>query len=268
MKRDAVFAGRWYPDDEAELRDLITGYLESHQPLDAKVHGIMAPHAGYVHSGAVAGASFGAVTVPERVIVLCPNHRDRRPDRPMFAIAPHDGWETPLGELALDKELSQTLAGACPGAELDAIAHSEEHAIELQLPFLQVCNPAVKMVAISVGTLNFENLERLGDSLAEHVGPETLIVASSDMTHYETREIVFRKDQKALDKIEEFDGKALLEICAREKISMCGRGPAVVMLKVCERFGADKVKVLCRDTSKGGKDPAAPVVGYAALAVY
>lgn len=268
MEREAVFAGRWYPGEESELRKAISCYLEPHKLVDAPVRGIMAPHAGYIHSGAVAGASFASVSVPERVILLCPNHRDRRPDRPAFAVSGHEFWETPLGEIAMDQDLSRAIVAACPGAELDTEAHSEEHAIELQLPFLQVCNPQVKIVAISVGTLKFEDLERLGDVLAELIGPETLLVASSDMTHYESREIVFRKDQKALEKIEEFDGRGLLDICAREEISMCGRGPVVVMLKSCQRFGANNVKVLCRDTSKGAKNELAPVVGYAALAVY
>ncbi|MDF1667255.1 MAG: AmmeMemoRadiSam system protein B, partial [Planctomycetota bacterium] len=196
------------------------------------------------------------------------NHRDRRPHRPAFAVAAHDSWETPLGEIPIDRALSEAIVDACPGAELDTEAHSEEHAIELQLPFLQVCNPKVKIVAISVGTLNIGKLERLGEALAETLGSESLLVASSDMTHYEPREIVFQKDKKALEKIEEFDSEGLLDICAREEITMCGRGPVAVMLKSCLRFGANNVKVLCHDTSKSGNDQTAPVVGYAALAVY
>ena len=268
MKRGAVFAGRWYPSEERALARDIEAYLDSGSKSGHSVRGLVSPHAGYIHSGAVAGAAFAAVTVPDQVVVLCPNHRDRRPQRPAFAVASHDVWATPLGDVEIDGELSQAIVASCPGAALDSVAHEEEHAIELQLPFLRFLNPQVRVVAISVGTLNFESLTRLGAVLAETMREDSLLVASSDMNHYEARDIVFAKDQKAIDKIKEFDGAGLLKLCAEEKISMCGRGPVVSLLERCDRLGAKNVKLLSHDCSKGRGGSEAPVVGYAALAVF
>jgi MEMO1 family protein len=266
--REAVYAGHWYPGEEAALRQSLTDFMAPHEVLPKKVHALVAPHAGYVHSGSVAGFAYGAIAPPKVAVVLCPNHRDRRLNRPSFAVAPHPTWKTPLGEIGLDLELSAKIVEDCVYADFDGIAHSEEHSIELQIPFLQLLNPEVKLVAISIGSLNLKKLDCLAVTLVKHLGDEALIIASSDMTHYESRTSVLAKDKRALEKVINFDGPALLEICDREEITMCGRGPVVVALKCSELQGASEVRLLCHDTSRASAGvPDGPVVGYAALAI-
>jgi hypothetical protein len=169
----------------------------------------------------------------------------------------------------LDRELSQKIVADCDDAQFDAPAHSQEHAIELQLPFLKALNSKVKIVAISVATLNVEKLENLALALAKNISEDCLLIASSDMTHYQPRSTVMAKDRRALERVKQFDGVGLLDLCDREEISMCGRGPVVAVLKACQLMGAKEVRVLCHDTSKPAGDAEDdPVVGYAALAIF
>jgi MEMO1 family protein len=268
--RHPVVAGRFYPRDPDDLRTEAQGYLDqasvlSEAPLRAL--GCIAPHAGYVYSGHVAGALFGRIEIPERCIVLCPNHTGKGR---ALAIVSEGAWETPLGAVAIDTELASTLKQSFPLLQEDSAAHRAEHAAEVELPFLQLRQPDVKFVPIALGTTQFEPLEKLGRALAEVIAARqerVLIVASSDMNHYESDAVTRAKDHRAIERILSLDPRGLYEVVTQQNISMCGFGPAVAMLTAARGLGAksaDLVKYATSGDVSGDRDM---VVGYAGVVV-
>src|SRR5262249_36254045 len=142
--------------------------------------GCIAPHAGYMYSGHVAGAVYAQLEVPRQCVVLCPNHTG---DGFPLAIMTRAAWQTPLGEVARATELGEVLLRGFRALHEDGSAHRAEHAIEVQLPFLQTRQPELRMAPIAIGTRDFELLSGLGEALARAVSAQTeptLIVASSD----------------------------------------------------------------------------------------
>ena len=212
MVREPAVAGKFYPANPKKLRADIDSYL-SPAPARQRVSamGCIAPHAGYMYSGHVAGAVFSAIEVPARCIVLCPNHTGR--GHPLSIMA--DGnWRTPLGEVAIDSDLAAELLRSYPALTKDSEAHRFEHAIEVELPFLQTVRPEVQIVPLAVGTGRLVLLDQLGQALAEVVqscAEPVLIIASSDMNHYEDDDSTRIKDHKAIKKILARDPQGLYE---------------------------------------------------------
>ena len=266
MVREPAVAGRFYPADPARLRADVNSYLSPSRNR-VKAIGCIAPHAGYMYSGPVAGAVFAAVEIPERCVVLCPNHTGR--GHPL-AIMTEGKWRTPLGELPIDSKLANALLDSFAALAEDSAAHRSEHAIEVELPFLQTIRPDLHMVPIAVGTGRLLLLEHLGQALASVIQSseeEILIVASSDMNHYEDDKTTRVKDRKAIDKILALDPQGLYDTIMNESISMCGFGPAVGMLTAAKLLGAKKAELVQYATSgdtSGDKDM---VVGYAGIVV-
>jgi AmmeMemoRadiSam system protein B len=264
--REPAVAGRFYPGETAKLRIDVESYLS---PRRGRVHaiGCIAPHAGYMYSGRVAGAVFSGIEIPSRCIVLCPNHTGF--GRPL-AIMKEGAWRTPLGDLPIDSDLAGRLLQAFPALVEDSAAHRSEHAIEVELPFLQVIRPDVKFVPIAVGTGQLMLLEHLGDSLATAIaayGQPVLIIASSDMNHYEDDATTRVKDRKAIDQILALNPAGLYETVVAESISMCGFGPAVAMLTAAKRLGAKKAELVQYATSGDVSGDRETVVGYAGIIV-
>ena len=264
--REPAVAGRFYPADPAELRGEVTSYLSPPQER-VRTIGCIAPHAGYVYSGGVAGAVFSRLEIPSCCIVLCPNHTGF--GHPL-AIMKEGAWRTPLGDLSIDSELAGRLLQAFPALVEDAAAHRSEHAIEVELPFLQVIRPDAKFVPIAVGTGRLLFLEHLGEALAtviEAYEQPVLIIASSDMNHYEDDSTTRVKDRKAIDRILAIDPRGLYETVMNESISMCGFGPAVTMLTAAKRLGAQKAELVQYATSGDVSGDHETVVGYAGIVV-
>src|ERR1700719_1194295 len=163
--RHPAVAGRFYPNDPDILLQDVKSYL-SPQTANTRALGCVAPHAGYVYSGGVAGAVFAKLDVPQRIIVLCPNHTGK--GRPL-AIMSQGAWETPLGQASIDAPLAEALKKRFPLLTEDSDAHRNEHAIEVELPFLQVCRPDFTFVPIALGTGHFDILEKLGEAVADEV---------------------------------------------------------------------------------------------------
>lgn len=262
--RQPAVAGRFYPADRAVLRDALSSFLTPSLP-PLPVIGCMVPHAGYIYSGPVAGAVFSRIEIPERCIVLCPNHTGK--GKPL-AIMSSGAWQTPLGEVAVDSQLAQSLKLQFPMLNEDAEAHRAEHAIEVELPFLQQCRRDLSFVPIVLGTGNFEVLENLGKAIAEvlKVRP-ALIIASSDMNHYENDRITRVKDHKAVEQILALDPRGLYDVVTREEISMCGVGPAIVMLTAARTLGARTAELIQYATSGDVSGDREMVVGYAGIVV-
>ncbi len=229
--------------------------------------GCVAPHAGYMYSGQVAGAVYSRLDLPQRCIVLCPNHTGK--GQPL-AIMSEGGWETPLGLASIDSDLADALKQRFPLLVEDSAAHRSEHAIEVQLPFLQARKPDFTFVPIALGTGNFEILAALGEAIAEVLKAQlepVLMIASSDMNHYESDTVTRVKDHKAIERILTLDARGLFDVVMKEKISMCGFGPTVVMLTSARRLGATHAELVQYATSGDISGDREMVVGYAGIIV-
>ncbi len=269
LRRPAV-AGRFYPDDPDDLRAEALAYLSqtsdtNQTPLRAL--GCLAPHAGYMYSGHVAGAVFARVEVPKRCIVMCPNHTGMGL---ALAIMSEGAWQTPLGQAAIDAELAAELKTRFPVLQEDSAAHRAEHAAEVELPFLMLRQPELKFVPIALGTGQFEVLEQLGKALADVITAQedpVLIVASSDMNHYESDAVTRGKDHRAIERILSLDPRGLFDVVTQQNISMCGFGPAVAMLTAARQLGAKSAELVKYATSGDISGDREMVVGYAGVVV-
>jgi AmmeMemoRadiSam system protein B len=264
--RHPAVAGRFYPRDRRILLEDIRSYLSPQQTAMPAI-GCVAPHAGYMYSGAVAGAVYSRIEVPASCIVLCPNHTGM--GEPLSIISSGE-WETPLGLAPVDSALAHSLKERFPLLKEDTEAHRTEHAIEVQLPFLQERRTGMAFLPIALGTQNYDALEALGRAVAEVIAEQqstTLIVASSDMNHYESDAVTRIKDRKAIDRMLALDPKGLYDVVMREDISMCGLGPAVVMLTAANRLGARSAQLVKYATSSDVSGDHATAVGYAGIVV-
>lgn len=263
--RQPAVAGKFYPGRASDLSHAVNSFLiaSPRRPAIACI----APHAGYMYSGHVAGAVFSAVEIPSRVIVLGPNHTGR--GQPL-SIMSTGGWLTPLGEVPVASELAEQLKRHFPPLTDDAEAHRAEHAIEVELPFLQVLRPDVCVVPVALGTRNFEVLDGLGTAIAAVISQlekNVLIIASSDMNHYESDVITRGKDAKAMERILALDPRGLFDVVLREDISMCGLGPVVSALSAARSLGATKAELIKYATSGDVSNDRDYVVGYAAIVI-
>ena len=265
--RHAAVAGRFYPGDPDDLRAEANSYLTQTNQAPIRALGCIAPHAGYMYSGHVAGAVFARVEVPARCIVLCPNHTGLGR---ALAVMSEGAWQTPLGDVSIDSELAADLKRSFPALNEDSAAHRAEHAAEVELPFLLLRQPGLKFVPIALGTRQFEVLEQLGIALAEVVSAQStsvLIVASSDMNHYESDVLTRAKDHRAIERILSLDPSGLYEVVTQQQISMCGLGPAVAMLTAARQLGARSAELVKYATSGDISGDRETVVGYAGVVV-
>ena len=268
--RPPAVAGRFYPADPDDLRAEALAYLSqaggANQP-PVRAFGCLAPHAGYMYSGHVAGAVFARVEVPRRCIVMCPNHTGMGR---ALAIMSEGAWQTPLGEAAIDAGLAADLKTRFPVLQEDSAAHRAEHAAEVELPFLMLRQPKLKFVPIALGTGQFEVLEQLGIALADVIAMQNdpvLIVASSDMNHYESDAVTRAKDHRAIERVLSLDPRGLFDVVTQQNISMCGFGPAVAMLTAARQLGAKSTELVKYATSGDISGDREMVVGYAGVVV-
>lgn len=264
--RQPAVAGRFYPADAATLRQDMESYI-TRSPRATLAIGCVVPHAGYMYSGSVAGAVYSNVEIPGRCIILCPNHTGL--GQPI-SIMTTSLWQTPMGAAQIDLPLAEALKRQFPLLTEDAEAHRREHAIEVQLPFLQALRPNIKFVPIALGTANFEILQKLGEALAELLKNQTdsvLMIASSDMNHYENDHITRIKDHKAIERILSLDPLGLFDVVMKEQISMCGFGPTVSMLTAARNLGATSAELVKYATSGDVSGDRDLVVGYAGVIV-
>lgn len=265
--RVAQFADdRWYPSRADALQREVDGYLEV-APQPYRALGVVAPHAGYYYSGRVAGAVYGAVVVPDRVIVLCPNHRGIGARR---AIMVEGTWRIPGRDIPVDMAAAATIRRHASWLTADGVAHSQEHSLEVQLPFLDRRNPSFSLVPICLYPQSVEECRRLGLALAaalRELPGDTLIVASSDMNHYESARLGNAKDQLAIDRVLALDPSGLHQTVRSEGITMCGVVPATAMLFAALELGASSAHLVKYEDSGDSNGDKSHVVGYAGLVV-
>jgi len=265
MVRSPAVSGRFYPSQRDQLRRDVLTYLDHPEPSTAI--GIVSPHAGYIFSGSIAGETFACVEVPDTVIVLGPNHYGYGPP---LALWEGDAWLTPLGEITIDRSTSERLRSLCPDLQVDAAAHRQEHSLEVQVPFIQCLNPHSSLVAVAIGMASLSALKALGGAIAtlvEESDTSPLIVASSDMTHFESSEAAASKDRRALEHVINLDPEGLFRTVRDQHISMCGVLPVVAMLYAARQLGATSGKLVRYGNSGETTGDYADVVGYAGVVI-
>jgi AmmeMemoRadiSam system protein B len=266
MVRLPAVAGSFYPSDAAELSAQIREYLTPENGLTPRnVKACLVPHAGYMYSGHVAGAVFSSIRIPIKVVILGVRHRP--PGSPV-AIISGGAWRTPLGDAQTDHELAEKLRAACPQLTEDTVAHSKEHSLEVEIPFLQVLNPDFHFVPIALGTAHFETLVSVGEAIGSVLAAEkdeVLLVTSSDLNHYEDDATTRVKDRKAIEQLLSMDPRGLYDTCRNEDISMCGLGPAVAMLTALHILTASHAELIRYATSADRAGDPSAVVGYAGM---
>ncbi len=264
--RPCAKAGQFYPADASQLAAMVDGFLSGDALAKESWPAIMVPHAGLQYSGQLAADVFRRVEIPSRVIVIGPKHTARGVD---WAVAPHETWELPGGGVASDVELARALADKIPGLQLDAAAHADEHAIEVELPFLARLAPRSKVVGIALAGCQLSQCQQFAAGLAELISamPEPpLIVISSDMNHFATDEENRRLDEMALAAMETLDPGKLLSTCRDQNISMCGVIPAVIVMETLRRLGKlTQVQRVGYATSADVSGDKSRVVGYAGM---
>ncbi len=264
MVREPAVAGMFYPGGARSLEQEVARHLRedtSHHDL----LGCVAPHAGYMYSGPVAGRLYGHLRIPRRVVILGPNHTGLGS---RVAVAPHLSWRTPLGPEPLDRELADLLLAEYPSAVPDELAHGREHSLEVQLPFIQVRRPGALVLPVVLQHLSLPECLELGAALARAIrraGEPVGIVASSDMTHYEPDPVARERDRLAIDAALTLDPAELYDTVHANRISMCGVVPATVMLEAVRHLGVTGGHLVDYATSGDTGGDRSSVVGYAGL---
>jgi len=266
MIRPPAVAGRFYPSDPQELRRQIQEY-SSGATEKTHVLGCVVPHAGYAYSGRVAGAVYAAIEIPAQSILLGPRHF---PQGQPMAILSEGSFETPLGQAQIDSELAAELARACPLLREDEVAHGREHSLEVQLPFLQTLAANFRFVPVVLATDRYGAMEELGRGVAQVVKAQrerVLVIASSDMNHYESEAITRAKDERAIARILALDPRGLYDTVRSEGITMCGYAATVAMLVAVRELGAKGATLVRHATSGEVTGDLDEVVGYAGIVI-
>jgi hypothetical protein len=266
MIRKPAVAGSFYPGSEKELAAMIATMVDDGAPKE-DVIGLVCPHAGIIYSGPVAGATVSRIRITDTVIIMGPNHTGL--GKP-FSIMTSGTWETPMGNVEIDTDLAEKLGGHSSYLEEDTGAHLREHSIEIQLPFLLHFKKNFKIVPIVLSHATGSVYREIGQEIAEvlgELGREIVILASSDMTHYESQKEAERKDNSAIDAIMNLDDEALLERIASQNITMCGYAPVVALISAAKAMGARKAELIRYQTSGETSGDFTSVVGYAGLII-
>lgn len=295
MLRQPAVAGQFYKGSSDALKKQVREFIVSHA-VKKKALGILSPHAGLIYSGSVAGAVYSSIDLPNTFVLIGPNHTGL--GAPVSLMASGQ-WETPLGLVEIDEALAASILSNAPRIHEDSLAHLREHSLEVQLPFIQYFKSNFKIVPIQMLDTRLETCLEVGKAVGEAIknrgqGPgvrgqgedqekprsaevnselqtpnyeQPLIVASSDMSHYERAATAKEKDFKAIHRILDLDPEGLYRTVKEYGITMCGYGPAVAMLAACKLLGAAKAELIKYTNSGDVSGDYEQVVGYAGIVV-
>jgi len=264
MIRQAVVAGQFYPAQAAKLREMIRGMVDEKAEKETVI-GLVLPHAGYIYSGPVAGATISRVRFKGTFIIIGPNHTGM--GKPM-SIMTQGTWETPLGQVEIDSALAKKILATSKHLQDDSRAHQHEHSIEVQLPFLQYFKKDVRIVPIAIAYADPTAYKELGREIAQAVKSlktAVVIVASSDMSHYEPQQQAQLKDSQAIEAILKLNEDELLRRVSQLNISMCGYAPTVALITAAKELGARQAELVRYQTSGDTTGDYSSVVGYAGI---
>lgn len=272
LRRAPAVAGLFYPAQPAQLLEAVATLLAEAAPAAAPAPAVaaMAPHAGYLYSGHTAARVFGALEVPRRVIILAPNHTGDGDAAQGGSVLALGVLATPIGDVPVDEALAAALIAECPLLEDDRAAHRREHAIEVELPFLLARRPDVTVVPVVLGWSDWPRTRALGEALArvvEGAGEPVLLLASSDMNHFEPAAVAEPKDRLALTALGRLDGDELLDVTRRHRVTMCGRVPAAAAAHAARLLGAARAELLEYSHSGMVTGDDSRVVAYAGVTI-
>ncbi len=266
MKRKAVVAGQFYPANQKSLLRQIEELIDK-QAQKQDVLAVIMPHAGYIYSGPVAGKTISQVKINNTALILGPNHTGLGGP---YNLISSGTWSTPLGEVPINENLAKLLIKNSSVIVEDESAHIYEHSIEVELPFLQYFNKNITIVPMIISDFLPGNFKKVGEEIAQAIQQyekPTLIVASTDMTHYEPHEQARDKDKAAIEAILELDPEKLYAAVNKQKISMCGIAPVEVALYACKNLGAKNAQLIEYQTSGDTSGDYSSVVGYAGIVI-
>ena len=290
MLRHPAVAGQFYKGSTESLRKQVREFILT-DAVKTKALGIVSPHAGLIYSGSVAGAVYSRIELPDTFVLIGPNHTGL--GAPVSLMA-RGQWETPLGLVEIDETLAASILSNSPRIQEDSLAHLREHSLEVQLPFIQHFKKEFKIVPIQMLDTRLETCKEVGKAVAEaiksraqgsgtrseeeevqprHSGPyhgplhNVLVIASSDMSHYEQAAAAKEKDLKAIHQLLNLDPEGLYRVVREYGITMCGFGPAVAMLVACKLLGATRAELIKYANSGEVSGDYDQVVGYAGIVV-
>jgi AmmeMemoRadiSam system protein B len=266
MIRQAVAAGRFYPGSASEIREMMAVLIDKTARKETVI-GLLMPHAGYPYSGPVAGATISRVKFRDTFIIMGPSHTGA--GRP-FSIMTEGTWRTPLGDVEIDSALGKKLLATSEYLQEDKTAHLYEHAVEVQIPFLQYLKPDIKIVPIILAYAPAEVYKAIGQDIARAIREsegKAVIIASGDMTHYEPQQIAEEKDNQAIQAMLKLDEDELTRRYRELDISMCAYGPAVSLITAAKELGASGAELVKYQTSGDATGDYSSVVGYAGIII-
>jgi len=266
MIRQPAVANRFYPGNPAELERTVRQLLPGDSTQARHAIGVVAPHAGYIYSGAMAGRTIGSVHVPSTVIILGPNHHGRG----ATAAVSTASWNMPNGVVPCAVDVAEALCARSSLLCEDEAAHAHEHSLEVQVPFLQALQPDLHIVAIAFSALQYEACAEIARALSAVIDAsdrDILLLASTDMSHYESREAATAKDTDALNHVLAMDPEGLYRTVLNRRISMCGFIPVTITLLAAMDLGAQKAELIGYTDSGAVSGDTDQVVGYAGLVI-
>lgn len=269
MIRNPAVAGQFYSGSKESLAKEAGKLIPPSAGKKEDAIGVISPHAGYLYSGSVAGSTLSSIKPKPVYIIMGPNHTGLGSS---FSMTTSDSWATPLGNVTVNKTLSEKILKNCPDITKDEFAHIQEHSIEVQLPILQTLQESFTIVPIVISQGSMEEYRKIGWSIAKSIKElklekDVTIIASSDMTHYESQNSAEEKDSRAIDAILKLDEEALMEDIEKFDISMCGYAPAIIMMVAAKSLGARKAKLIKYQTSGDASGDYSSVVGYAGIVI-
>lgn len=266
MLRKPAVAGQFYPATAALLKKQLSKFINE-GAIKEDIIGVISPHAGYIYSGQVAGETFSKVKLTDAIIILGPNHTG---SGEAFSIVDEGIWQTPLGEIGINSKLAKLILNKSKNLSKDLTAHIYEHSLEVQLPFLQYLKDDITIVPIVLSHGEIAVYKEIGQAIAsasKEIKKKTIIVASSDMTHYEPQDIAASKDKQAIEAIMELDEDKLIRRIDELNISMCGYAPVAVLICASKQLGAKEATLVKYQTSGEVSGDYSSVVGYAGMLI-
>lgn len=266
--RKAVVAGQFYPSSKKDIISLIEGFIDKNAGI-SNCLACMLPHAGYIYSGRVAVETISRIRPRKKIILLGPNHTGYGPQ---FSLMSEGIWKTPLGDIKIAADLAKEILSGSKYLESDYLAHAYEHSLEVELPILQYFNPDFEIVPVTVLSQDKIALKEVGREIAAVIKKsdnwkEAMLIASSDMTHYEPQKETEYKDKEAIQAILSLDEDRLFDIVQKLNITMCGFGPVITMLSAVKLLGARSAELVRYETSGETSGDYTSVVGYAGIII-
>ncbi|THB70131.1 MAG: AmmeMemoRadiSam system protein B [Desulfobulbaceae bacterium] len=266
--REPAVAGRFYPDSARVLEQTVNELMPL-PPVKALIpspHAIICPHAGYLYSGKLAAQTIASVKIPESVILLGPNHHGQGAP---VALSKRD-WNMVDSIVPINHGLIDAMKAQNSAITISETAHRFEHSLEVQIPLLRACQPALRIAPMVISQISLALCEEVGRAIATTImqsKEDVLIVVSTDMSHYESRAVASKKDQLALSAIMRLDPDELYHTVRNENISMCGYIPTTIAIFAARLLGSKEVQLIDYTDSGAVSGDTEQVVGYAGLVI-